>query len=179
MNNIPTIVILSAVLVCGCSSEAEQGQTTSSLYDLNEDGINDITYEDTEDGYYEFVDRNFDGKVDESHHYSKSDKLLSSKIDDDFDGYLETEVFYSKESIHLSSVDSDSDQLRDIFYFYQSGTLVKGIKYYPKKKMIGSIEFDFGYPSKESISGTEASPKQFHDMHSTSVIPRINQRRQK
>lgn len=172
MNKVTFILVFGFSLIAGCDAEHNLKEKTSSLYDLNEDGIDDITYESTIDGYYEFVDRNFDGKVDESHHYGNDDKIIKSKIDENFDGYLETEIFYEKGSPCFSSVDSNIDELRDIFFLYRSGTLIKGSKYYidsEGKQAIRTVEFKFGFPSKEPVVKTNLSRKQFDEKYLTSM----------
>ena len=137
---------------CACSKQSTDEQNNAIL-DLNSDGKKDIFYEFDDSGSYELVDRNFDGKVDESHHYDNENRLLSSKLDDDLDGYLETKVIYKYETIEKMAVDSDNDNLYEIFYFYKSGTLENAIKYYQEEGVnkIGKVNFKFGYPIGEEI----------------------------
>ncbi|MDO6424914.1 hypothetical protein [Saccharophagus degradans] len=93
------------------------------IRDLNEDGIDDLSYEFTLDGYYEFVDANFDGVVDQTHKYDDKGVLISSKYDDDFDGVLETKVVYQFTVPYRTYVDTNKNGLIDLVFFYESGVL--------------------------------------------------------
>ena len=79
----------------GCSREGQKVED-EFIMDLNSDGTKDVFYEFDDSGYFELVDRNFDGRVDESIRYDKDNIILSSKIDEDFDGYLETKIYYKQ-----------------------------------------------------------------------------------
>ena len=158
------------LILTNCSSNKYEDkndnyESLEYLYDLNKDGTKDIYYEySLDNGYYQLTDRNFDGRIDQSHHYNNKDKILKSRIDDDFDGYLETEVLYDKGSINQVYVDSNNNGFRDIFFFYESGTLIKSIKYYASyegEKALGTISYKLGHPSKEKIEKTNISEEQF------------------
>lgn len=95
-----------------------------AMYDLNNDGENDIFYEYTEEGYYELIDYNFDGKVDQAHFFNNEGNLVSSKIDQNFDGYLETKTYYRMGSPLLTVVDIANDKLYDIYFKYEDGILM-------------------------------------------------------
>lgn len=144
--NIRLLAIISLLCLSSCSSER---QTDDSVMDLNSDGTTDVFYEYDSSGYYELVDRNFDGRVDESHRYDAQNKITSSKIDEDFDGYLETKISYKFESIERIAVDTDGDKLYEIFHFYKSGSLENSIRFYQENSdtKIGKISFKFGYPN--------------------------------
>lgn len=169
MNKTFATTILTSFIISGCYSPSNENKPSEYteyeyLNDLNEDGIDDITYSYQGDRYYQFIDRDFDGQVDESHYYSKNNKILRTAIDNDRDGYLETEVLYSKGSVHLESADLDGDGLRDTFYFYKLGTLVESLRYfasYKGKPAIARIAYEFGYPAERSIEETEFSQQQF------------------
>jgi len=139
MNKTFATTILTSFIISGCYSPSNENKPSEYteyeyLNDLNEDGIDDITYSYQGDRYYQFIDRDFDGQVDESHYYSKNNKILRTAIDNDRDGYLETEVLYSKGSVHLESADLDGDGLRDTFYFYKLGTLVESLRYFARQR---------------------------------------------
>lgn len=137
------------------------------LYDLNEDGIQDISFYSYRQGLnLELVDRNFDKKVDENHYYNKIDKRLGSNMDSDFDGYFETLIEYKNSSNNIVAMDSNSDKIYDIFHFYEFGHRVKSLKYYHDyegKPAIGTVTYKFEYPSKELIEKTQLSQEQFKD----------------
>lgn len=147
------ILITSIFFITGCFFEDNTVSHTDDIMDLNSDGKKDVFYEYDNSGYNELVDRNFDERIDESHRYDKKNKLISSKIDANFDGYLETRIIYKYESIEKIAVDIDRDNLYEIFYFYESGTLKNAIKYHPDdgRNQIGKINFKFGYPDGPEI----------------------------
>lgn len=156
------IFLITLFSLKGCDNSLVFEQS-SSLYDLNGDGIIDITYEKDDSGYFEFVDRNFDGKIDESHYYDRSDIIIFSKIDDDFDGRLETNVFYKEGSVYRVAVDVDNDGLYEIFYFYNFGTLSESLRFYEEDgNKIEKVIFKFGYPEKiETLSDSQVSKSDF------------------
>jgi len=137
------------------------------LYDLNEDGTDDISYYDYGEGLnLEYVDRNFDKKADEYHFYSKNDKRLGSIVDSDFDGFCETLLEYNNGSVDAILVDSNTDKIRDIFHSHEFGYRVKSLKYYQDYEgapAIGTVTYEFGYPSEELIEKTLLSQQQFED----------------
>lgn len=137
------------------------------LYDLNEDGIQDVSFYSYRQGLnLELVDRNFDKKIDEHHYYNKIDKRLGSTIDSDFDGCFETLIEYKNSSINVEAIDSNTDKIYDIFHFYEFGHRVKSLKYYQDyegKPAIGTVTYKFEYPSKELIEKTQLSQEQFKD----------------
>ena len=136
-------VLLTCFLISGCNSTDYVNKVSENVNDLNEDGSSDISYIDTDNGYYQLVDRNFDERVDETHHYNKEHNILRSMIDDDFDGYLETELLFDNGYVYQAFVDSDNNGLRDTFYFYVSETLIKSKRYLPNHKGNQAIETIF------------------------------------
>lgn len=162
------LILFACILwLTGCSFDKETDSSDDQIMDLNSDGTKDVFYEYDSSGYHELVDRNFDGKVDESHRYDGKNKLVSSKIDDDLDGFLETKIIYKYESPEKVAVDTDNDNLYEIFYFYESGTLVNAIKYYQTDdgNKIGKIDFKFGYPTgEESVEITDMDESAFQKL---------------
>jgi hypothetical protein len=143
-------LLLSALGACNGNEDSVNGLSTSSNLDLNGDGVLDVTYEHVDKGYYELVDRNFDGRVDESHFFDLQDRIVGSKIDNNFDGILETQVYYSDGSIARVCTDSNMDGLVDLFFEYVHGSLVGAKRYYHndsiEEAMIGSYSFSHDYP---------------------------------
>lgn len=165
---LPTRLSMFFCAVFGLHVTADESGFSAdrSFLDLNRDGIEDVFYEQTASGYYEFVDSNFDGKVDESHQFSSDDAIVRSKVDSDFDGLLETTIVYYQGSAYLSAVDANSDGLYDIFFFYNYGTLVKAIRLYTSasdSNKVGETMFRFGYPAAETLSDTHMTEEEFSE----------------
>lgn len=140
----------------------------SSVSDLNGYGVLDVSYEDVEDGYYQLIDRNLDGKKDESNFYNLSDKLLSAKYDVNYDGILETRAIFSESGLYEKMyVDTDNNGIDDIIFIYKDGVLESSRRYYkntPNKEQnsIGEIKYMFNYPSlNEKYLTTNLSEEDF------------------
>lgn len=143
-----------------------QGEYVNAL-DINGDGVKDVFYEYDKNGYYELVDRNLDGNIDESVRYNSDDKIDSSRLDDNYDGILETSVFFINGIVSLVKVDVDANGIDDLVFFYENGALVAAKKYYVhgvlgEDAYVGSFSFYFGYPvGVEEIKKTEFSESEF------------------
>ncbi|UTW46342.1 hypothetical protein KFE80_05510 [bacterium SCSIO 12696] len=160
-------IVVSYLAIVSFSISAEDVE--ENFIDLNGDGVSDISYEYTKSGYYELMDRNFDGKVDQSSFYDLNHYLKSARSDDDFDGILETKTVYEDSLIQLVLTDSDNNQLYDIVLEYQDNLVISGRRYYKKmpkrpNPFIGKTKFRFGYPvGQEDVRKTKMSEKDFHD----------------
>jgi len=156
-------LLLLTSLFYGC------GQQDGEFIDLNNDGVADVYYEYEDDGYYELMDRNFDGRIDQMSRYSLEHYLESAKSDDDFDGFLETKIIYKDSLMAAVLVDTDNNQLVDVFLIYENDLIKSGEKYYKQDgndytPNIGKIEYEFGYPSgKENLVTTNLTEKDFHN----------------
>ncbi|MGL6159459.1 hypothetical protein [Microbulbifer sp.] len=152
-----------------CVKDTEVGGSVdSSMLDLNGDGVPDISYEDADDGYYEFVDRNFDGRVDVSNYYGKDDKVVSSKLDDNFDGTLETKTIYKNGSPVATAVDVTCNGLADILFVYEFDVIEfsENFNLVGPGASKGSIErviYRFGLPVEKKILDKEVEHKAFHE----------------
>lgn len=141
-------------LLCMCHGYTTEGYEPT--LDLNRDGIMDVSYEFEGDFYYEFIDRNFDGKIDESHKYTKNHILVSSKIDEDKNGILETSVIYKDTNYKRSYVDENYDGLFEYLFLYDNGVLNCGfrVRSIDTKGVakLGFVSFKFGYPMGDEVS---------------------------
>lgn len=134
--------------------------------DLNNDGKQDIFYEYGEEFYYELIDNNFDGKIDQSSKYDKNDILVSSNTDDNFDGYLETTSLFKEGSLKYVLVDRHRSGKTDVVFYYDHGVIVKANRFYlgtDGKYKIGEVKFEYyGYPiGKENIVSSNATMAEF------------------
>jgi hypothetical protein len=149
------ISVLVLAIVSGCSNHDSEGLLTDDKFlDINNDGINDIRYEFTDNGYYELTDSNFDGKVDASSFYDSDGRILNSQIDQDYDGILESETLYENGTATKSFTDINLDGKLDILFVYDVGVLVCAEKYYVNDDgiFVGHFKFNFDYPeSREKI----------------------------
>ncbi|PCI79919.1 MAG: hypothetical protein COB20_03745 [SAR86 cluster bacterium] len=155
--------VFVSLMLGSCSKSI---QDSPGFLDQNGDGVEDIIYEFEGDFYYELVDRNFDGEIDESHKYGLDDRIVSSKVDSNLDGYLETSIFYEFGTVSKVNVDRMRDGQVDISFAYSEGEVIFADKYYHQTDegaaRIGRIDFEFGYPvSNEIIMETEVSSAEF------------------
>lgn len=163
MIRIRQIFAAIVLLTTSCSSE-KSAEEPSFLFDLNEDGIDDVNYQYAEDIYYELADSNFDGVSDEISTYDYNDRLLYSKLDTDFDRYFETRVYYHHGNPCLTGVDTDQNKVFDVVFYLANGVIIKSVKYYfdvGSGPRIGSFDFKYGYPSNEQVSDTAMTEEAF------------------
>ena len=130
-----------------------QGLEYEAFIDLNKDGIEDVKYEYDKTGYYELIDRNFDGKVDESLRYSLDDYLLSGSSDDDFDGVFETKLVVEHSQISSVLVDTNNNQTVDLVFRYKHSLVQSAKKYSIEHGMsvVTRTSYEFGYPVSQKI----------------------------
>jgi len=178
------IIQLFALILLGCKSANNDDSDDMSLLDINNDGVIDVFYEyQSDNSYYELIDGNFDGQVDQSHYYDNQDQILSSKLDDDFDGVLETTVAYRYSFVSGVLVDRNQDAKVDIIFYYEDSVLVKADKYYEFSRIsetpeVGVVRYQFGYPiGDEKRSKTVMSAEEFHQKAMRlypSIVNRMN-----
>lgn len=136
-----------------------------TTYDRDGDGIDDLFVEADEDFYYELYDNNFDGNVDESWKYDMDYILLSAKLDHDFNGVLESE--YTSNGIYFTDIFTDSNEngVPDVYTKMEDGTGIYAESYQPMaregKGVLKRVEYDFGYPSKETSIVVSFSEQEF------------------
>lgn len=127
--------------------------------DLNQDGVRDVFYEDKSEFYFQLIDRNFDGEIDERWKYDLEDKLLAGWTDDNFDGVFETRFVIQDGLIHKQLVDSDQNGFFDICHNLKFGVWEYTEKYYAASgtnigARIGIVKFDL-----DQITGIELFSK--------------------
>ena len=135
--------------------------------DMNKDGKRDIFYESDEFNYYQLIDRNFDGKVDEKWKYDLNDVLISGISDDDFNGIFESRVFVTNGSVSKIFIDTDNNGVSDVFHSVRFGITIYSEKYYPavngNQAKIARIERDIREISgKLEYSNTTLSEEAFY-----------------
>jgi len=160
-----TILILTILVSFSCLAGDPENKQAEGLFDKNQDGVIDIFYEYFEDGtYIELVDSNYDGEVDTRCRYDANDTLTRCSYDQDFNKRFETVVEYEFGAAYREGVDVNNNQLYEIVFYYKSGVLFEGLKYYENQKgqrKIGNVKFNLGYPSEEEFTQTEFSEKEF------------------
>lgn len=160
--NLEAFLLVLPFFLMSCSPEGED----SSTIDRNQDGRADVWFESDIEFVYELVDRNFDGRVDETVGFNLSDQAEVGKRDDDFDSVLETIVEFSDEYELARYIDSDKNKLIDRKIVFESGVVVKGYRFDFDKNVSQEITYKFGLPvtEKEMHNGptTEFS---FHKMY--------------
>jgi len=132
--------------------------------DRNKDGKHDFFIESDDDFVFELIDRNFDGKVDESWKYDDNDNLVSGKVDEDLDGILETQYIQKNYSFDKVLSDTNKNGIFDVYTKLNYGVMVYSEKYYFSngKAQIVKINYLYGYPSgPEKIVETTISEKEF------------------
>ena len=141
-----------------------QGLEYEALVYLNKDGIEDVKYEYDKTGYYELIDRNFDGKVDESLRYSLDHYLLSGTSDDDFDGVFETRLVVENSLISSVLVDTNNNQIVDLVFRYKNSLVQTAEKYSIEygTPVVARISYEFGYPvSHEKVEPSSMTELEF------------------
>jgi len=123
--------------------------------DLNHDGVRDLFYEESADSYFQLVDRNFDGRVDERWQYDLEDNLMAGSSDDDFDGTFETKYVSQYGYVIKQFVDTDGNGISDVYYEYKFGVWLYSEKYYPSSSAqgarIGKVEFGIDQITDDEI----------------------------
>ena len=141
--------------------------------DLNGDGASDIFYEyeiDSLPGYYELVDRNFDGRIDESTYFSEEHVPIYGRADNDYNGLMDTVVEYQHSYVKVKWVDSNFNGTVDTVVEYKHGEIHKARRYRAKgedqnQARIGTVTFKNMYPSTEKLETTEMSETEFQAKH--------------
>lgn len=165
------ILLVAVISISSCSDVAPP----VGSYDLNGDGVDDIHYEPSRDGYYEITDRNFDGRMDDSTLFSHEHVPVFSRSDNDFDGRMETVTIFEQNVVQYSYVDTDGNNLFDVVFEYQNGNVRKAHRYYMSDSLnsgarIGEVKFEFGYPeSAEMIAESTLSEIDFHESYNPAV----------
>ena len=135
--------------------------------DRNGDGRPDLFFQDEGEYFYELVDNNFDGSVDESWKYNPDDVLVLGKVDENFDGILETELVYKDFLLYRVFSDTDGNGVVDLATEFDDGALSFSEKFYSysDENQIGRVEFRYGYPSgPEELRETELSEEEFQEL---------------
>lgn len=163
------LVTLFLFWLSGCEGESSTRSEplALSVLDLNGDGVADISYEEAGDGYFEFIDRNFDGRVDVSSFYGLDDKIVSSKLDDNFDGFLETKTWYQYGNPTLTAVDENCDGLVDILFLFKHGVIKTSEKFLTSESDssgdIVKFDYRFGYPVSRAVISSGVGRSVFYE----------------
>lgn len=151
-------------------AEVEQLQFDSlpvDELDRNGDGQSDLFCREEGQYFYELVDNNFDGSIDESWKYDQDDVLVSGRVDENFDGILETELVYKEFLLHRVFSDTDANGVIDLASEFKTGEVSFSERFYgfPHGNRIGRVEFSYGYPSgPEELRETKLSEEEFQDL---------------
>jgi len=157
------ISIIGMFFLFGCAQEDDVNHL-----DLNRDGINDISYEFDKDYYYEFIDFDFDGKVDVTNKYSNDHILVSNTFDEDNDGISESSTVFQHGNALYTIVDLDLDKTPDIVHIFLKGYVKCSFKLLsavePNKYRLGMFKYKFGFPDSSfqqryEISRDEYTPE--------------------
>jgi|GEM_PF-6894226 len=167
--SIKKIIFLAALslIFIGCrENPIDFDGVDSSFLDNNRDGVDDVSYEITENGYFQLIDRNFDTKMDESVFFGKDELPIKSKSDDDFDGYMETQTVFKDGLPEASVVDVDLDGKYDLFFQYRHGVLLYAEQFIlndsGKNHKIKRITFKYYFPIKEEFIDVSFKHRDFH-----------------
>jgi len=134
----------------------------------SKDSMSGSRIELVEDGSYELVDGDYDGKIDESHKYDVLGNLVFSKLDSDYDGYLETKVFFGDGRSTRSLVDTDKNGIFDLVFLYETNSKQQAIKFIKANEVSSNIqiyEMDFGFPVKFEVNGNVATEEDFSKIY--------------
>ena len=173
------VILINILLLEGCKNDLKEkkvevtenktNNSTAPIYDLNNDGISDITYKYDNEGYSEFIDGNFDKKIDQISRYNLKDVIINSYFDEDKDGCLETYTEYSNGAPMKTMVDTNNNGIFDLIFIYKNSSLLYGKKFYDKtstgnENQVGTTYFKFGYPgAKEHLLNTKMTELEFQE----------------
>lgn len=161
------VSVVALLLLTGFTgSESLEVDSQGSSIDYNGDGHPDVTYDYYKEYFYEFIDRNYDLKIDVSNKFNYKDNLpIQTTYDNNFDGYPDTKVFYQNGWVDYSFVDTNKDNKFDVFYSYEYGILKFSEKYVAatndKSAYIEKIEYELGYPVKTTRVQTSITRDKF------------------
>ena len=135
-------------------------------WDFNNDGQEDIWYEDSELSYLQHIDRNFDGKADQIIQYdSSTDWPLFGTDDDDFNGIFEVRHAYKSGTIFATLVDSNNDRCFDIIHYYRYQVVYESKKYESLDNAARIITFIYKdeFPQEAHSRTSKESSCDFHN----------------
>jgi len=164
------------IIFIGLASNVSSGEDPR-FWDFNNDGVEDVWYEDKEQKYIEYLDRNFDGKLDSVTTFdAHSNWILGSQTDDDFDGKPETRHFYVNSQIHSTFIDSNGNDCSDIIHYYSYQVISKSLKVEASSKGKGSkiteVVYKFGFPEFSHTYVSEMSVCEFYEKELTKAPKR-------
>lgn len=159
-------ILLMLLVSISCQAKEFADDADKGLFDKNGDGVQDIFYEYLNDGsYIELVDSDYDGKVDQSCTYDSNDTIAKCMFDQDKDGVKETTVEYLVGNTLREGVDANNDGQYELIFLYELGVLKEAYRYDEKGNSIGSVSFEFGYPSSEKKVKTELTVESFSKIY--------------
>ena len=155
-----TLSLCVGLLSCG---KASHGDLPTTM-DLNQDRKPDVFYELTTDGnFYEMVDRNFDGHIDESILFDEQSRPIFSRSDNDFDGIYDTLVEYENTYPVRRLVDTNNNYLYDSVSTFEGGveTSVRSWTL-EKPPSIQTWQYIKGVPLRHEKILTDLNEQAFH-----------------
>lgn len=149
-----------------------------SGYDLNGDGRNDVTYEyevASLPGYFELVDRNFDGRVDATTFFSDSHEPVYGRSDDNGDGFMNVLREYENSTVKRILIDSDHNGIIDTIVTFRFGVVEMAEKFIAPESAggrpkIGKVKFVSMYPQQETRYETSGDESQF-EQNANPIVP--------
>ena len=155
------------LLLLTCLFAHSNDELEDYTQDLNQDGQPDLYYEHSEFSYTQLLDRNFDGRIDESYQFeNRFDLLIGGRLDNDFDGEFETQIVIENGIPIHELVDSNKDRLVDIVHDYLHGEIDRSRKYVTSPEdnpaYIEHVTYNYGFPSKLTKTQTDQTAEQFH-----------------
>ncbi len=172
MSKLSIAITLLLLTILGCQ---KNNDSTLPNVDLNGDGKANIFYQDDGDHYFELLDKNFDGKVDQSIRFSSEHFMLSGKFDDNFDGILETKIIATNGIVSKGLVDSNLNRHFDICFQYHGGVVQYAKRFYPAsdsqgQSQVGTVRYVFGYPEgNEVLENVTLDERGFSDLADNST----------
>ena len=149
-------------------------------WDFNNDGKEDLWYEDSEFSYLEHLDRNYDGTADQRTQYdSRTDWPLYGVDDNDFDGTFETRHVFKNGTIQATLVDSNQDECFDIIHYYLHDLVFESKRFEATERgnLVTTIKYKYQFPIATKSQDTTQSACDFHkqtisDLPSSHEMPK-------
>jgi len=134
-------------------------------WDFNNDGKEDVWYENSEYSYVQYQDRDFDGVADQRVHYdSRTDWPLYGDEDENFDGIFESRLVFENGRNIAILVDSDQDQCFDIVHYYRHDMTYESKMFVTTLgwNRVTTIKYKYEFPVETQTDDTLQTACDFH-----------------
>ncbi|NVK44292.1 MAG: hypothetical protein HWE39_23910 [Oceanospirillaceae bacterium] len=152
------LIFIAIIFLIGC---CESTDDSLNYFDINQDGIEDISYEYHDNGYYEMVDRNFDGNFDEFSFFNLKHIKKFSLLDNDYNGTKETAEFIESFTKSVQIIDRNGNGLIDVYVEFEN-ELISYSEKYNDNNLVEMFWYELNHPFKREVRSIK-SESYFND----------------